>query len=599
MLSRRQQKFVLKHSGTLSVRQIARHLGVPRREVALFLRESQLEEGASSTDAATARECTPPPLPSVPWYWTAAAAAAVFVVSVALYAVTIRYELLDWDDRTYILRNPWLTGLSAANLRGIFTRPYFNNYLPLHILSYSVDRWVGGGEPWAYHLGSVLLNGLNAVLVLLVLLQLSRSFAVAAFGALLFAVQPAHVPAVAWVSSRKELLSFTFVLLSLAAYVASRRSRRRAVGLYLLSVVLFLCAMLSKTTAVVLPGFLLLFDLCERGPNSVRDLRPTGRMLVDKLPYAAIGLLLVYVNTRVQTTAQAAYAKNLLRFALVKGHAVWNYLGVALGIRVGRPIYDLPTLGSGSLGAALDLAGLLLLPASCALLWRYRRYPSGLLAMGWFLLTLAPALAFPLVTYMADRYLYAPSLGVCWALAYGVSQAASLARDPRIRWAIAGAGSTILVSVSMARVLQYLPVWRDDESLWSYGTTRSRDFRAFNNLASARISQERWQEAERLLLLAAKSPNVTSFRNLGVVYYNTGRHEEALQANRRALEIHGQRGGAPGTLAALWFSLGSVHWVRKEYGEAARAWRAALKADPGHPKAGVWLGRAERKAEGG
>ena len=35
------------------------------------------------------------------------------------------------------------------------------------------------------------------------------------------------------------------------------------------------------------------------------------------------------------------------------------------------------------------------------------------LGVSWAFLALLPALLFPLVTYMADRYLYAPSLGFC------------------------------------------------------------------------------------------------------------------------------------------------------------------------------------------
>src|SRR5207237_8531225 len=117
---------------------------------------------------------------------------------------------------------PWIRALDAANVRGIFTQPYFQNYLPLHLFSYMVDHALWGMRASGYHLSSVLLHGLNAVLCLAVVRRLSRSLAIGFLAALLFALHPSHVEAVAWVSSRKEVLSTTFLLLSLLFYLRAR-----------------------------------------------------------------------------------------------------------------------------------------------------------------------------------------------------------------------------------------------------------------------------------------------------------------------------------------------------------------------------------------
>jgi len=127
----------------------------------------------------------------------------------------VGYSFLNWDDSVYILDNPWIRALTWSNVRDVFAQPYFQNYLPLHLLSYMLDYALWGLKASGYHLSSVLLHGVNSILCLGVVRRMSGSLAIAFVAALLFAVHPCHVEAVAWVSSRKEVLSTTFMLLSL------------------------------------------------------------------------------------------------------------------------------------------------------------------------------------------------------------------------------------------------------------------------------------------------------------------------------------------------------------------------------------------------
>src|SRR5207247_1305088 len=195
--------------------------------------------------------------------------------------------------------------------------------LPLHLFSYLLDHALWGENAGGYHLSSLLIHALNSVLCFLVVRRLSGDAGIGLVAALLFAVHPAHVESVAWVSSRKDVVSTAFLLLSPRRYPAAR-------------------------------------------------------------PHEPI------------------------RYLAVKGHAVWNYLALLFG-REGNPDYDLPGIG-GSAASAVDLAGLLVLPALAYVLFRWKRRLE-FLGVAWIFLMLLPALLFPLVTYMADRYLYAPSLG--------------------------------------------------------------------------------------------------------------------------------------------------------------------------------------------
>ena len=500
------------------------------------------------------------------------AGALVFLAGCAVFAPSLKYAFLNWDDPTFVLQYPWIE-LTAANVKWVFTHAYVANYLPLYSLSYMVDHALWGLRPFGFHLTSVLLHGVNALLCFVVARRMSRSLAVGLIAALLFAVHPSHPEAVAWVTSRKDLLSTAFLLLSLWFYLDARRGAALRAAPYAASIVCFLAALLSKVSGIALPAFLLLVDAL---PGEKRPRPSLVRALAEKISYGAIAGILSYVNSRAQVTARAAYAHDAVRYLAVKGQAIWNYIALLFGFG-GNPDYDLPRLaGAGELFA---LAGWLIVPLGCWLLVRARRRVE-LLGVAWTFLMLLPALIFPLVTYMADRYLYAPSIGFCMAAAVALD---SLKRP--VRWVVIVA---VLVALT-ARTLAMSRIWKDSESLWTYALTKSRDFRAFNNLAQVRMDQKRYAEAERLLRQGAAVDNVVSWQSLAVLHYQQGRYPEALAETDRAIAIAATKPPDAMVGAELRYNRGAVLWALGRTPEAAEEWRAALRLNPRHARAREWL----------
>ncbi|HMI32241.1 MAG TPA: hypothetical protein VK527_10945, partial [Candidatus Limnocylindrales bacterium] len=366
---------------------------------------------------------------------------------------------------------------------------------------------------------------------------------------------------------------------------------------YAASVVFFLLAMLSKVSVVVLPAFLLLLDWMP-DPRAPRAARPSLLgAVVSKIPFAIIAAILIIVNSHVQVTARAAYAHEPLQYLTVKGHAVWKYLGLLVGFG-GSPDYDLPQRG-GALAIARDLGGLAVLPLLAILILRRKRRIE-FLGVSWMFITLLPALLFPLVTYMADRYLYAPSVGFCWALAAVVwggtagGAAGRASRGPRTY--AAAAVTAALVLFFSVRTLQYSSVWKSSESLWTFALTKSIDYRVFNNMADVRMGQKNWAEAERLLKRGAVVDNVTSHQSLGVLYYNLHRYDEALAATDKALLILAGKARDPALAAELHFNRGAILWSQGKSSGAAEEWRMALRENPGHPGARQWLDEVAKPA---
>ena len=126
---------------------------------------------------------------------------------------------------------------------------------------------------------SLALHVANALLLWVTLRSLKVRGAY--FIAFLFAVHPVHVESVAWITERKNLLSTFFSLLALIVYL--RWASARHVRWYFFSLVLFLCALLSKTVAATLPGVILIV-VWWKGKITAAD-------VLALVPFAAAGLL--------------------------------------------------------------------------------------------------------------------------------------------------------------------------------------------------------------------------------------------------------------------------------------------------------------------
>jgi hypothetical protein len=574
---------------------MARKLAIPLKDVQRELHEPPagrrlLGPAPWQTDAPVAPS-------GKSWLLAVLAALALLAAGAGIFAATLRFEFLDWDDTRYILENPWIRSFSAENLFYIFTSPYYNNYLPLHLLSYQLDYFLWAENPLGYHLQSVLLHALNGVLVYLVIQQLSGRIWVAFLTALFFALHPCHVESVAWVSSRKDVLSMAFALLSLYTYLRSRGTSRYNGLTYVASVFFYMMAILSKAIVVLLPVFFILVDMMEAAPPWRDRQAPFWRLIRNKIPYFALGLAVVYLNYLAQVTAKAAYASDPVQYILVKGHAVWSYFWLLTGAAVRRPIHDLPTLGIMTPDTLSALMGIVL---PVTIIWVAYRLRSRVLALGlgWMFVTLFPALAFPLVTYMADRYLYAPSLGFCWLLSAAVVQGASRLAPERTKILCIVGTAVAVNSFFVFRTLQYLPVWKNPESLWRYTVQTSRGFRSRNALAVVYIRQGKYEEAERLLKIAETIPNVTTYRNYGILFDKQGRYKEALEAYERAIALYNKNPGTQLELANIHFNRGVVFWKMRDFVKASEAFEEVLRIMPHHMKAKKWAEKARKRQTG-
>ena len=88
---------------------------------------------------------------------------------------------------------------------------------------------------------------------------------VAIFGALLFAAHPVHVEAVTWLAARKEVLQGFFFFLGFLS-LSQRQEKRSEKKRFFISVSVsssFFLAILSKPSAVVFPGVIIVYEIAK------------------------------------------------------------------------------------------------------------------------------------------------------------------------------------------------------------------------------------------------------------------------------------------------------------------------------------------------
>ncbi len=293
-----------------------------------------------------------------------------------------------WDDDAYVTNNELLT--APDGLRRIwFSFDSPSQYFPLVYTTFRIERALWGLNPAGYHVVNVLLHVANALLVWRLLARLRVPGAWLA-GAI-FALHPVQVESVAWITERKNVLMGFFFLLTLLTWVEflDQQTRRRW-RLYLLALVLYALALLSKTTACTLPVALLLI-------LRLRKKSVTKGTLLQVVPFVvlgiAMGLLTIWWERYHQGTHGPLFALGSIERILIASRAVWFYFGKLFWPSNLTFIYPRWIVSPTD---PLQYAWLAALGGLCAAIFFARRYVGRSLEVAalFFVATLSPVLGF-------------------------------------------------------------------------------------------------------------------------------------------------------------------------------------------------------------
>ena len=173
-------------------------------------------------------------------------------------------EFINLDDDLYVTDNPHIKeGLTLRGVLWAFTTVYAGHWHPITWLSHMLDYNLYGLNPGGHHMTSLIFHIANTLLLFLLFQRMTGKPWRSSFLAALFAVHPLRVESVAWGAERKDVLCAFFWLLTMwtyAFYVGRPKVRR-----YLVVVLCFILALMSKPMAVTLPFVLILMDYWPLG----------------------------------------------------------------------------------------------------------------------------------------------------------------------------------------------------------------------------------------------------------------------------------------------------------------------------------------------
>jgi hypothetical protein len=509
-----------------------------------------------------------------------AAAAAVCLVAWFVFHNSTGGGMLQWDDDKNIEANVHLRALSGENLRWMFTdSSYIRRYVPLGWLALAVDYRIFGPGPRSFHALNLILHCADSGLVFLLVLKFLRilpesrprshgraALLAAAAGALLWAVHPLRVEAVARASGTYCQAAF-FLLLSLLAYLESADPGRSPAARRLLvggSVLAFAMSLTTYPLALGYPVVLVILDLLvlgRIGSGGGGWWSPASRRAwIGKIPYFAVAaaVMAATVAARFQahgtwepppTLAQFGVGSRILQAGYVWAYYVWKPI-VPFNL---SPVYTaLVWFNPADPKFAASLA--LVSAITAVLVWKRRTWPKTLALWLCHLVLLVPVLGLTEHPHYAnDRYSYLAAIPVAVALA------AVLVRmgRSRVARALAMAGAFALVAACGAASAAQVGIWRDNETL----------FRTM----LARLGPDPYR--------------ADILRRLGRYYRSVGRQAEAVAAFQEAVRA------SPGW-AIGHYELGSMLVETGEPSRGISEFQEALRISPGMQDARYALANA-------
>ena len=505
--------------------------------------EISLEVPSGSNNiAAMARSFTAPRL----FGWLGA---ATLCASTILVYWPAWHSGFIWDDDRYVTHNYLLT--APDGLRRIwFSLDAPSQYFPLTYTLLRIEWSWWGLDPAGYHWVNILFHICNALLAWWVLARLKVPGGWLA-GAI-FAVHPVQVESVAWISELKNVLMAFFFLLTLLTWIEYvDETRERRPFFYAAALVFYLLALSAKSTACTLPAALLLILWLKE--------KPIGqRALLEIIPFVllalGIGLVAVWWEKYHQGTRVLVSLAPLDRL-LIASHALWFYLSKIFWPSDLTFIYPQWQIDARN---PIGYLWLIAAVAFAVMIYFGRRFfgRSIEVAALFFVTTLGPLLGFLMLytfryTFVADHYQYLACIGPIALASAGLAKLSRASR--KLPWLVIASGGAILICLSLLTWRQSAS-YRDLETLWR--TT------------------------------IAKNPTCwMAYNNLGVVQFEKGNIDDAIEKYEQSLRLHPDYPEAH-------YNLGSALLQKGYADEAIRHCEEALKIQPNEPDAHIVLGNA-------
>jgi tetratricopeptide (TPR) repeat protein len=524
------------------------------------------------------------------WGWRKPLALCFLVlVASGVYFNTLGNQFTNWDD-SMIYGNSYVRSLGWENVRRIFTYVKGSTYQPVRVLSYAIDYHFWKLDPVGYHISNIFFYILICIMVFLTLLHLSTSLRdkaspdsherVAFFGSLLFAAHPVHVEAVTWLAARKEVLQGFFFFLAFYLYLKGREKVRREKIIYLSFVLFsFLLAVLSKPSAIVFPGVILVYEIAQRRNKWIEFIKSHWLFFALSI---LISVIFVSILIKVMLDAGGVkpyrggsffsnllisfytfiYNIKLLLFTI-------NY-SAAYTIIVSNPILGFRTFIF--IGVTFLLIGISF--------WSLKYARTIFFSFFFFLVTLLPYLnIIPISTILADRYVFIASFSYCFLLGIVFDRFYTY---PKKRFSegffklLALVLFLFILTAYSLLTIQQNKIWENSYTLWADAVEKYPDSNTANaimgvvymELGMDKKAVEHLEKAIQIL-----PHDYLSRNNLGIVYGRMEQPDKAFKELMTAIWLKPEDD-------TIKINLSAFYQRQKEYKKAEEVLNYLLSKNP-------------------
>ncbi len=504
----------------------------------------------------------------------------------ALYFNTL-HNWFVWDDAYQVQMNPWIRSVKfipdilARNVWGI-KNASSSFYRPGMYLGYMLVYHLFGWRPLGYHVLNIIFNAGVSIVVFFLILELFESSGISArralgisfLTALLFAANPIHTEAVAWIAAFTEVSYALFYLISLYFFILWRKEKLKA-GIYF-SCLFFVLSFMCKETALSLPLAIAAYEI------AFPEGSPVKRRLKNLLPYFLLTVAYFVLRLKIAGVTNATLKTDFhltnFQFALNSIRNFGLYLGQLIypfnlnAYHVFHPVHSIIEWKC--------LASIAVLAAFTGFVfWAFKNNRPVFFGLLMILIPLLPALYLPVFqpgsTY-AERYLYLPSMGFELVLA-------SLVYSGRTRKGqfAALAFTALLIATFSAKTVARNTVWKDSTSLWTDTIRKSPDGGVPNDNFGYVLEQE-GKDADaadyfrKAIKIAPYAPD--PIKQLGYILINQGKIDEAENLFKKFILAAPFNADAHLGLGATYAMKGMANQAEAEFRVAAElnpmSWQA-------------------------
>lgn len=471
------------------------------------------------------------------------------IVGVLVYANMLSNAMF-WDDYDFILNNQFVRNFDIGH---IFTENiiagagFVSNYFrPILSLIFALEWHFFGNWTIGYHFISLIFHIANGLLLFNIFKKIFNRTLIPFFVSLIFLIHPLQVEAVAYANSLGDSLSVFLMFLAIFFYLKTNLllSDSNRLRNYFLALFLFILALLSKETAIVLPALLLMIEWLSY--ESTKKYESAKNYFLKLLPFFIIAGIYMYLrgtiwnfdNTFNFYDKPDAYTESILVRIFTFFKVLTTYFSLLIlpvklhyerTIEMSRSLLDLQTF--------IGFGILITLFAIAITTFIKKRKLELLFALAWFLIGLAPAsgILIPINNYLYEHWLYLPLIG--FFLFWGF-----IVKDINLKLkSIVAIPLLIFLIFLSIQTIKRNAEWRNPINFYLQTLEFTPESgRAWNNLGTEYAKIKEYEKAKNAYLKSIEfvPQNPGPYNNVGNIFAVLSKLDTAAEYWRKSVELN-------------------------------------------------------------